>query len=235
MKKLLLSLLKVVVVFVGLAVVTAAETTVGVYLSTALLIYSGVAMFRALPGVGRGLAVPMALIAIVYVLVGATALNDQREARLAELKQQDPDAYLAELRERDDERWLSSLKEMRPVEYDAEISRRAALEARQRAERAAIEEKERAARLASACSKGNGSLAFVMQQDAVRSRLRAPATADFPSSADVQVLEGCRFMVRSYVDAQNGFGALIRTHYVSVIRHFPERRTWQVQSIEFLR
>lgn len=59
--------------------------------------------------------------------------------------------------------------------------------------------------------------AFVMSQEFVRRELKSPKTAEFPyiSDATVTVTPGkkCRFSVASYVDAQNSFGALIRTNY----------------------
>ena len=58
--------------------------------------------------------------------------------------------------------------------------------------------------------------------DAVRQRLKAPKTAEFPSTwsgaYDVRVvntdLYSGAYHISSYVDAQNGFGALIRSRWV---------------------
>jgi len=49
----------------------------------------------------------------------------------------------------------------------------------------------------------------------VTDRLRAPKTAEFASMSDSRVLGGGggEYEVHSYVDAQNGFGALIRNNY----------------------
>ena len=63
--------------------------------------------------------------------------------------------------------------------------------------------------------------AFVMAQTFVSQSLRAPATAEFPSLGDegtssnrtVMADGSCAFNVRIFVDAQNGFGAMIREHY----------------------
>ena len=49
-------------------------------------------------------------------------------------------------------------------------------------------------------------------QQFVTQRLKAPSTADFPSFDDKSVTTGANvFTVDSYVDAQNAFGAKIRT------------------------
>jgi hypothetical protein len=51
----------------------------------------------------------------------------------------------------------------------------------------------------------------------VKERLKAPSTAKFPSSSEVSFSlddsGNCIYEVRSYVDAQNSFGAQIRTDY----------------------
>ena len=58
----------------------------------------------------------------------------------------------------------------------------------------------------------------------VEKRLRAPATAKFQNIFDATVEGGAgdqqdQRTVTSYVDAQNGFGALIRSNYVCVVEH----------------
>lgn len=57
--------------------------------------------------------------------------------------------------------------------------------------------------------------AFVMSQSFVKDRLKAPATAEFPwyDESMVTPLGKEKYIVRSYVDAQNAFGALIRNNY----------------------
>lgn len=48
----------------------------------------------------------------------------------------------------------------------------------------------------------------------IKPSLKAPSTAKFPFFSDVTTNSGnLVFMVNSYVDAQNGFGAMIRTQY----------------------
>lgn len=49
----------------------------------------------------------------------------------------------------------------------------------------------------------------------VTQRLKSPATAQFPYTSDhaVDTDKSGNFVVESYVDSENGFGANIRTHY----------------------
>ena len=77
--------------------------------------------------------------------------------------------------------------------------------------------------------------AFVMSQRFVKRQLRSPATAKFPSilEADVRDLGDGRFLVSAYVDAENAFGALIRTHYKATLRRIGEER-WQAESVELI-
>jgi hypothetical protein len=63
-------------------------------------------------------------------------------------------------------------------------------------------------------------------QDAVKTQLRAPSSANFPGcvfDADQYEVRGApdgkTFWVISYVDSQNGFGAMLRTKYVVKFEH----------------
>lgn len=72
---------------------------------------------------------------------------------------------------------------------------------------------------------GPGHSAFGAYQackSLVRDRLKAPSSADFPwvRSSDVtEALGGGRYRVRSYVDAQNSFGGMIRNRYDCTVRY----------------
>lgn len=62
--------------------------------------------------------------------------------------------------------------------------------------------------------------ASVAAKQAIRARLKAPSTADFQwGSGDVADLGSGWFRVTSYVDSQNVFGAIVRTHYTVMLRH----------------
>jgi hypothetical protein len=67
---------------------------------------------------------------------------------------------------------------------------------------------------------GNDYGALVVCQDRVSEQLRAPATADFASVAESSISQsGSKWTIRSYVDAQNGFGAQIRTSWTCTATH----------------
>lgn len=55
-------------------------------------------------------------------------------------------------------------------------------------------------------------------RDAVTAQLRAPSTADFPDDERYGT-SGDRYTVRGSVDAQNAFGAQIRTAWVCTATH----------------
>lgn len=70
--------------------------------------------------------------------------------------------------------------------------------------------------------------AYVMAKDLVTRQLKAPSTADFPWSYSDRVtrLGGCKYAVVGYVDAQNGFGAMIRTTFLADVEYRPSSDTW---------
>jgi len=74
--------------------------------------------------------------------------------------------------------------------------------------------------------------AFYISKQFVEKRLKAPSTADFCSYSDATVtdLGGGRFKVIAYVDAQNSFGAKIRTNYTCVVKS-TDGDTWSLESI----
>jgi len=68
--------------------------------------------------------------------------------------------------------------------------------------------------------------AWVFCQYAVKSRLKAPSTAKFKfggAGSDVAALGNGRFRVKSWVDAQNSFGAMMRSQFDCVVK-FPEKK-----------
>jgi hypothetical protein len=56
-------------------------------------------------------------------------------------------------------------------------------------------------------------------ENAVRARLKAPAGAEFQSSrqAAITELDNGNYKISSYVDAQNSFGAKLRTPYTCLV------------------
>jgi hypothetical protein len=66
-------------------------------------------------------------------------------------------------------------------------------------------------------------------RDRVMSSLKAPSTAKFPTlDRDfVREHENGNWRVAAWVDAQNAFGAMIRTHFICILRY--EGNRWQVK------
>jgi hypothetical protein len=79
------------------------------------------------------------------------------------------------------------------------------------------------------------NLALRMAQKLVKKQLVAPGTAEFPglfeSANHVRQVGKGRFQIHSWVDAQNGFGASIRTNY-SCVMVTPDGETWQMESLQ---
>jgi hypothetical protein len=81
---------------------------------------------------------------------------------------------------------------------------------------------------------GERVLAFVAAEGFIKERLKAPGTAQFASITDSVIwrVECGRWGVKSYVDAHNSFGALIRTHYDAVVSTSGDNR-WKLESVQF--
>lgn len=75
--------------------------------------------------------------------------------------------------------------------------------------------------------------AYVWARDFVRQRLKAPRTAEFPSVWNVHFTDmgDRKWRVVSYVDAQNAFGAEVRTYYDAVVRYVGKDR-WELISLK---
>ena|SRR3990167_4801531 len=82
---------------------------------------------------------------------------------------------------------------------------------------------------------GEETFAFVMCQSPVSAQLRAPSTAKFPFTTAPGVsskhVGGGAYQVRGFVDAQNGFGAMIRTSWSCKIRENSDN-SWSVENIK---
>lgn len=93
---------------------------------------------------------------------------------------------------------------------------------------------ERAAAMQAARCSDTGT-AYMMAQEAVSARLRAPSTARFPGmfrdGVSVRRTGECGFVVTGYVDAQNGFGAQIRSQFIVTLRGpTGDEDTWAVEA-----
>lgn len=63
------------------------------------------------------------------------------------------------------------------------------------------------------------AMAKTLCEDRVEKSLRSPSTADFPFFSQAIYDGNRRATLASYVDAQNGFGATIRTNFVCVVEY----------------
>lgn len=76
--------------------------------------------------------------------------------------------------------------------------------------------------------------ACFMSQKFVRQNLKAPSSAEFPlwSEANCKATRsGDTWKVRSYVDSQNSFGAMIRSDYGVEMRYHADRDIWTLLDI----
>lgn len=75
----------------------------------------------------------------------------------------------------------------------------------------------------------------------VERRLKSPSTADFGPFSDAKVTSltpeqntACKFLVEGYVDAQNGFGAMIRNQFIVTLSKVKGQGSWNAQKVEVL-
>ena len=76
--------------------------------------------------------------------------------------------------------------------------------------------------------------ACMMAEQFVTKRLKAPASAKYPlySRKNVTRKANGDFVVKSYVDSQNSFGAMIRTNYVATVRYIGDKK-WELEDLEW--
>lgn len=78
--------------------------------------------------------------------------------------------------------------------------------------------------------------AYVTSQTFVKLNLKAPATADFPTKSQAKIFQSFDddniWEVTSYVDAQNSFGALIRSNFYVKIEYVPAKEEWKLLDIK---
>lgn len=75
------------------------------------------------------------------------------------------------------------------------------------------------------------TVAYRAAMNIVAKNLKAPATAKFPGdweeSVSVEKAGICKFRVVGYVDSQNAFGAMIRTHYTLNVERMSDGKQWE--------
>lgn len=83
-----------------------------------------------------------------------------------------------------------------------------------------------------------GDMAWVMSRRFVERALAAPATAQFPSSdrtdgVHVERTGQCTYLVQGWVDSQNGFGAMLRSHYSIEMESDERGANWRGRNLNF--
>lgn len=85
-------------------------------------------------------------------------------------------------------------------------------------------------------AESDNTMAIIMMEDFVKRQLKSPSTATFPGSYEskdhVTYLGNKKYRIISYVDSQNGFGAMIRSHYIGEVCDEGNNR-WSLLSLEF--
>ncbi|GEM_PF-2626972 len=81
----------------------------------------------------------------------------------------------------------------------------------------------------------NKSMAYLMCEDWVKNRLKSPSSAEFPGVFDGKleniIQTNQRYSIRSYVDSQNSFGAMLRTNFHCVTTQTSEGN-WELNRLE---
>lgn len=74
--------------------------------------------------------------------------------------------------------------------------------------------------------------AAIVCENFVEDRLRAPSTAEFPSTSDYDISgSGSVYTVRGYVDSENGFGAMIRSDWTCVVQETGTEGEFRLESL----
>ncbi len=81
------------------------------------------------------------------------------------------------------------------------------------------------------------TMAFVQCQDIVKGELVSPSTADFPfMDFSANAAPDNLYIIKSYVDSQNGFGATIRTRWRCKARYIggdkADPRSWKLVDLQ---
>lgn len=76
------------------------------------------------------------------------------------------------------------------------------------------------------------SMAYIISQDCVKNKLKSPSTADFPFSDYKSEVDSNNYIIQSYVDSQNGFGATIRSDWQVKLKYIggdqADPNSWQL-------
>jgi hypothetical protein len=84
--------------------------------------------------------------------------------------------------------------------------------------------------------KDESSMARVLIKDEIKKQLKSPSSAKFPGIIEETeyVIQGDdqMYIMRSWVDSQNSFGAMVRTEYTAVIQQ-AEQGKWVLHALNF--
>lgn len=206
------------------------HTTLGLFMLALLILGAAVSIRPFAPFHRRVYGV----LAIIAVIVLASPFRGLEVRRLEALKVSDPAQYeveMAQIRENAERKE----KEAAALEVARKETEKKERLAEQRANAvAAAERKKKAERTAELNRCSDDFAAYVMAKAFVTDKLKAPSTADFARSTDSKINSlGCgKWRVTSYVDAQNAFGAMLRSHYVAELQ-FDGAKNWQLVSLQF--
>lgn len=112
----------------------------------------------------------------------------------------------------------------------------AKIQAQERAQAEAIAAQERAQAEARALIESKKIEAWIMAQEFVKDRLKSPSTAKFPDHDEVKMrheIQDDTYIILSYVESQNSFGAMLRTDFICKIGN-PYGDTWRLYDLDFL-
>lgn len=98
------------------------------------------------------------------------------------------------------------------------------------------EQRRKEQELKEICETDNSVIAYDKVKDYVKNTLKAPSTAKFPSKSDIKIIKNKDvYIINGYVDAQNSYGAMIRTKYLASIKQVKntaEKSSWVMLSCE---
>ncbi|MFV2947032.1 hypothetical protein [Pseudomonas japonica] len=119
------------------------------------------------------------------------------------------------------------------AERQVEVAKR---EEEQKAEKA----KQDAEKAAAELRKNRSTMAAIICGNYVEQSLKAPKSADFPfgrAEGGIQTLGNQKYRIRSYVDAQNSYGAQLRNWYDCTIQYVSgsdaDPRSWNLVNLKF--
>jgi len=82
----------------------------------------------------------------------------------------------------------------------------------------------------------NDAAAYNAATAFVKENLKAPSTADFAGYLKSHIYKSDDlWIVKSYVDAQNGFGANIRTHFICKVSYNKYSEKWKLEELQFVK